>query len=87
MFTDLRTPTVRCCAPSEGPASVTRGPPLAGFFFVPATAMTLGGVAAQFTAADVATLVEAVHAGRPGTADVVVQSAGGTAITLRNACG
>lgn len=87
MFTDLRTPTVRSIAPSAGPASGGNRATLAGFFFVPVTAVTIGGVAAPFTAVDIATLEVTVPAGRPGTADVVVQFAGGTAITLPNAYG
>ena len=87
MFTDLSTPAVGSIAPSAGPAGGGTRATLAGFFFVPVTAVMIGGVAAPFTAVDIATLAVTVPAGRPETADVVVQFAGGTAITLPNAYG
>jgi IPT/TIG domain len=87
MFTDLSTPAVRSIAPSEDPASSGTRATLAGFFFVLVTAVTIGGVAAPFSAVDIATLAVTVPAGTPGTADGVVQFAGGTAITLPPAYG
>jgi hypothetical protein len=50
MFTDLSTPAVRSIAPSEGPASDGTRATLAGSFFVPVTAVRIGGVTAPFIA-------------------------------------